>query len=160
MKTLTEPIRLTFRCPKCGHRWESATDGDCPKCEPVEVLPPLEKRCEHTPGPWKHNATKPFTDFTGKKHHGLASAVWANEETPICTTSFSVGKYNEVDPQTQHANARLIAAAPDLLLALQAMLEAAADVEANWERGDLAEAVSGLCFDAEQARAAIAKATE
>lgn len=31
MNPLTEPIRLTFRCPKCGHRWESASDGDCPK---------------------------------------------------------------------------------------------------------------------------------
>jgi hypothetical protein len=70
----------------------------------------------YTPGPWNANNIK-------DDPNDLACAVWAADgHTPICTTSFSVGRYNEVGPRTRHANARLIAAAPQLLAALKALL--------------------------------------
>lgn len=84
---------------------------------------------QHTPGPWQHNATKPFTDIAGKSHDGLARAVWAGD-VPICTTAFSVGKYGEQPPEVNDANARLIAAAPELLNYLCGVME-------HIERGEL-----------------------
>jgi len=90
----------------------------------------------HTPGPWKHNAI-PSRQGDPLKF-SLACAVWAND-VPVCTTRFGVGKWLETDAQTQDANARLIAAAPDLLEACKRLLageatltgESAGDVE-NW----------------------------
>jgi hypothetical protein len=70
----------------------------------------------HTPGPWKANGIEPFTDYKGVYHNGLACAVWsADGETPIATCAFSVGRYNEATEETQDANARLIAEAPEML---------------------------------------------
>jgi hypothetical protein len=59
---------------------------------------------KHTPGPWKQGSTHPENVSAG-------SAL-------VCTT-LSRGRFND----EQKANARLIAAAPDLLEALQTMLK-------------------------------------
>lgn len=70
----------------------------------------------HTPGPWDSNET-------GKAGDELACAVWTKAGyTPICTTDFRVGKYQPVTPTEQHANCRLIAAAPELLATLEGIL--------------------------------------
>ena len=70
----------------------------------------------HTPGPWESNET-------GAAGDELACAVWTKAGyTPICTTDFRVGKYKPCTPREQHANARLIAAAPELLEALETIV--------------------------------------
>ncbi len=64
--------------------------------------------------------------------------------------------YGSVGDETASANARLIAAAPDLLVAcktLQALIRARAD---RWS--DSAAEIDGAIQQIEQARAAIAKA--
>jgi len=64
----------------------------------------------HTPGPWKVYGTRSRT-------------VWG--EKAICTVH---GTRNDIDEQ-RDANARLIAAAPDMLTALHEALEFAEDQE-------------------------------
>ena len=92
---------------------------------------------KHTPGPWKVEQR-----FSGNRFiHS------DNSQSPICGVSF-VGIGIEVDESK--ANADLIAAAPELLEAADAAIDAIAD-----ERADAAykaEVVAML-------RAAIAKAT-
>ena len=94
----------------------------------------------HTPGPWeaKHREGTDGdyrTEVFSAKHGGIATCDW---------TPKNLG--NGVTATYREANARLIAAAPDLLAALQAI--------AKTECASLAlEYVQGI------ARAAIAKAT-
>jgi hypothetical protein len=70
---------------------------------------------EHTPGPWIPSASR----------------VNANNDESICWIAPLVG--HDVCGDREIANARLIAAAPDLLAACRAVVE-------RWESGDLAEA--------------------
>jgi hypothetical protein len=90
----------------------------------------------HTPGPWKHRNGNTYFDKMGTlmtadlvvaPDHTWLAAVWQNDSV-----------------RTQEANARLIAAAPDLLAALMRLVDAGAPGETLQARG--------------QARAAIAKA--
>lgn len=92
---------------------------------------------KHTPGPWllNHNTnwkTNPFSVTVRK--YGVHSTTVANIPTRMT-----------IPPQEQQANARLIAAAPDLLEALQAIIGHDAHLLNHWR--------------VETARAAIAKAT-
>lgn len=98
----------------------------------------------HTPGPWKASGTKalgysevvaPGSDF----HQGHLVA--------IINTRYGVryGVTERMPREQTDANARLIAAAPDLLEACRMVVD-------RWEEGDLAEAVRAC-------DAAIAKAT-
>jgi hypothetical protein len=57
------------------------------------------------------------------------------------------------------ANARLMAAAPDLLDILKSQTDAAQAVIDSWEKGDLAGSVTALTDSVAPARDAIAKAT-
>lgn len=76
---------------------------------------------KHTPGPWKANGL-PNTPKTDDFHY--ACAVWtANGETPICFTGGAPGRYLDEPKEMQDANARLIAAAPELLAALTGLTE-------------------------------------
>jgi hypothetical protein len=80
----------------------------------------------HTPGPWIYEYS-PWTAQDGKEIpafevHGTEKVCDTNENRPA---------------EEQEANARLIAAAPDLL-------EAAELVIVRWSEGDLAEAVRFL----------------
>jgi hypothetical protein len=75
----------------------------------------------HTKEEWQYNEnfnwkTHPFSISARKR--GVHSAVIAN--IPVRAT---------IPPQEQRANARLIATAPELLEALQAMLDVCYDVE-------------------------------
>lgn len=54
------------------------------------------------------------------------------------------------------ANARLIAAAPTMLEALQNIEDAATLIEERWSEGDLADAVRSLMVDRDSIRALIA----
>lgn len=109
-----------MRCGICG----KLSNGEHWDCDDLcfACAAPEKTKTTHTPGPWQHNAIKPFTDFDGKHHDGLACAVWANGKVPIARTDFSVGKYHETSPEVQDANARLIASAPELLDALEELL--------------------------------------
>ena len=64
----------------------------------------------HTPGPWD--------GYVGK-HSGSPSALIAHSESMVVVARLFPF---EVDEPTMNANARLIAAAPDLLEALEAMV--------------------------------------
>ena len=73
----------------------------------------------HTPTPWNANNIK-------DDPNDLACAVWDKSgDIPICTGSFSVGKYNEVDAQTKHDNMLFIAQAVN---AHEAMIKALDDL--------------------------------
>ena len=82
---------------------------------------------KHTPGPW-------YATTMGKA--GWVDVFAHGVDIPIASTRH----------QDQEANARLIAAAPELLEALQSVLDNCLDSE-------------GLCTAHAKARAAIAKAT-
>lgn len=94
----------------------------------------------HTPGPWRvlHAQLKPGgINYigVGTKTFGVCSVEWATERTQ--------------DAVTQIANARLIAAAPDLLAALQ-----------RWEQYARDNAYSDEdCTFLTATRAALSKAT-
>ena len=90
----------------------------------------------HTPGPWFFNDDNDH--ITSELREGKA-------EIAICETGWS-----EPFESEQQANARLIAAAPELLEALQAMFAATADTEIHGVAGS----------PLELARYAIAKATQ
>lgn len=96
---------------------------------------------KHTPGPWRVEIDD------------SPDAAWAWQWPTIVSDEYEVvgteGLYGDLE--TDMANARLIAAAPELLVALQLMVDRFLDTEGSygvWEN----EAI-------EAARAAIAKAT-
>lgn len=98
---------------------------------------------KHTPGPWSANFTRLSGlaigfHITDKKHGSLR---------PICE---AYDKTGAMDPDEIDANARLIAAAPELLNALQVLLSL------HDARVDTADAWN---ISMEEARSAIAKAT-
>lgn len=98
---------------------------------------------QHTPGPWFHAHRKGNdgmfrTEVFSEQHGGVAACDW----TPKHCGNGVTATYRE-------ANARLIAAAPDLLDALQSLV----DMDVSYQRGPrVEEAVN-------KARYAIAKAT-
>ena len=123
-----------------------------PIADPSELALPLDDatraKMKHTPGPWQSN------DYTADGRLVLACAVWTRDSnTPIATTRFQIGKYAEKDRVIQHANARLIAAAPDLLAALQDCITD----EGATARKSHARAMQRLAYISEIARAAIRK---
>lgn len=93
---------------------------------------------KYTPGPWR------YVGFGGT--HVLARNGRCIADAP---------QPNGMDPEEGFANARLIASAPELLEALEALLESAisANASLNWATGLNDEPAS---FN--QARAAISKA--
>lgn len=102
---------------------------------------------QHTPGPWTYQYNPWHSDHAGEIP---AFEIFGGEK--ICDT-------NEHMPRDQQeANACLIAAAPDLLVVLEAQTGAAKAVIDSWESGDLAGAVRGLDACIEASRAAIAEA--
>lgn len=106
---------------------------------------------KHTPGPWHASGTKVF---------GL-DAITSEQDHPrhlICMIPHAVDPKNNPD---QVANARLIAAAPNLLEALQFMYEAVSEIRSEeWPVKGLGIGVSPSHLDAllRKAEAAIEKA--
>ena len=96
---------------------------------------PIAKTARHTPGPW--HATAEYIRDENDGMIGEATNLWANVKTPI---------------GERLANAQLMAAAPELLAALRALLATNSCREATYNSNvGLAEAV-------DVARAAIANA--
>ena len=107
---------------------------------------------KHTPGPWHVDPKAPeesfFEDVSILRHDGLAVAVAVHN--------------GDIIPPEPEANARLIAAAPELLLALHELLEAYSkpDERLCCDGRDCGCMGSTVHQQAEHyARAAIAKAT-
>ncbi|HCK4463466.1 TPA: hypothetical protein N0H24_006107 [Pseudomonas aeruginosa] len=96
---------------------------------------------KHTPGPWKVGTPGPNGCYTVGTQGGLMTAMIAHS---IC----------EPDQiETANANARLMAAAPEMLGALQ-------HIEEYWNRDSNEQAMTdALWHIIETAQAAIAKAT-
>lgn len=109
----------------------------------------------HTPGPWS----------ACNKFSGVTLSNWRVSEgdsTPGVEAGIAIMSGGRSD-ETEQANARLIAAAPELLESLQSLekrLTAAANAfYATGTRKALMEALGGWKDDITPARAAIAKAT-
>ena len=106
----------------------------------------------HTPGPWHIGQEQNYSVDRFKRN-----AEWArirNAENGLVATVESVhpkGKRQSKDFDIEAANAALIAAAPDLLAALRALV---AHDAAEDERADLSPSI-----ELQQARTAIARAT-
>lgn len=101
----------------------------------------------HTPGPWT------IEKSTRTDHHIIAGRRW------IATASNHDFHPTQEENERTIANAHLIAAAPDLLAALQTaenVLRYAAQESAGRVRREI---VGGWLHHADQCRAAIAKAT-
>lgn len=94
---------------------------------------------QHTPGPWTHEGQG---DITGIENDPVDGWVGKVDLAHV---------YLRTVPGRTEANARLIAAAPDLLTALTGLLA----LDADHQRGADDE---GVCIEVRQARAAIAKA--
>lgn len=93
---------------------------------------------KHTPGPWRYIPAEPEFKFK--------PAVQRGNEGGFCVSGLS--------PEREAADARLIAAAPELLEALK---EIAADYADRFDLDD-PSTNPGIKFTIKQARAAIAKA--
>ena len=88
---------------------------------------------KHTPGPWFVDYMHNYDEIVGPKQEGIAqTGVWRTSEK-----------------EEQHANARLIAASPEILAALTTLLIGCESAGHD----------AGISWAKEQARAAIAKAT-
>jgi hypothetical protein len=85
------------------------------------------KTVAHTPGPWESS----WQFIVAPDPNGIQPDIYIAE---IVETD---DEGRAAAPEQQRANAHLIAAAPELL-------EAAEEVIANWETGDLAQAVRAL----------------
>jgi len=112
---------------------------------------------KHTPGPWK---LEPYDSCLAGEDFQWGG-IWAG---PVMLDGINYGQppHTPIKPETlerMEADARLIAAAPDLLEALQ---EATSALEWRWERvANRAAPVHETAIQEayNQARAAIAKAT-
>ena len=93
----------------------------------------------HTSGPWTHEGQG---DITGIENDPASGCVGKVDVACV---------YLRTVPGKTEANARLIAAAPDLLTALTGLLALDADHQRGADDDD-------VCIEVRQARAAIAKA--
>ncbi len=109
---------------------------------------------EHSPGSWR-------------KVHADRTLIFAGRgETPIATIHLPQAQSAEEAKAIQQANARLIAAAPELLKALTELLEMGPECNPQWPAFDALpecpaghEYECGACRVKRIARDAIAKAT-
>lgn len=103
-------------------------------------------KAKHLPGPWAQTRTKYLVRFSASSH---SEGPW-HFFAKVCVRIKGEGK----DDETGLANARLIAAAPELLEALEMIADTLQDSNGGFAVGE------GSTKDAwETARAAIAKAT-
>lgn len=73
----------------------------------------------HTPGPWQQGPTKTTVSMSGYDVHAIP--ISGNGSAIGCVYAGAVGRPRNVD--VEYANARLIAAAPELLAALRRATE-------------------------------------
>lgn len=100
-----------------------------------------EPKTTFTPGPWRASP------------QGIGGHVWIRSDDGDFIASVPKG-----DNDPQKANARLIAAAPDLYAAGEAICAAAAEVEAMLEAGEAAPDDSAMWEAIAKMRAALRRA--
>lgn len=107
-----------------------------------------EQTTQHTPGPWRYDPVDGHIYAT-------------SEASPLPAPARVCDPHaDDIDIDEREANARLIAAAPDLLAALRDIYRAARSRDATMgDQIDLFEARRELRESCERARAAIAAAT-
>lgn len=108
------------------------------------ALEPFMPKVEHTPGPW---SVVPYGD-------GDSLVIHSDSNSRVCFMA-TPGSFSRDFPKIE-ANARLIAAAPDLLEALLVIFDG---VEDEGGPEDSAVMLPLTCGEIAKARAAIAKAT-
>ena len=107
-----------------------------------------DKKAKHTPGPWRIDIVGRHVGIRcGEAFHAGGTLAGGDRWITEVVCSFDV---HEMSNETSRANARLIAAAPDLLEALKLMMD---EHKAHWG-ADLD------CYICRSAHAAIARATE
>jgi hypothetical protein len=105
----------------------------------------MKMNAQHTPGPWR--ATAWGETISIDSPHGNYSG--------IARLNFSGNADYGIPPQLETANARLIAAAPDMLEALESLFEECAMVHKHWGEGNNTEKAAAAIS---KAQAAIRKA--
>ena len=85
------------------------------------------KQMKHTPGPWRIMRAVDYTGDTESRYNPILSIESADGKTVYYTDS---GYF-----QPNEADARLIAAAPDLLEALEGLYEQCAMMHKHWGEG-------------------------
>jgi hypothetical protein len=100
----------------------------------------------HTPGPWKTGHSDPWS----VEHDRYGNLAWIGIKAKRKVVAIAMTAGRHENPEYQ-ANARLIAAAPDLLAALQGLLSACDRFAERWAYDDEGKAL------ADAARAAIAR---
>jgi hypothetical protein len=78
------------------------------------VKDPNEHALDHTPGPWEISKVRETTELLIGGLHGSSVVARIEEEAPSSWETGGIGGVAE-----SHENAKLIAAAPDLLLTLR-----------------------------------------
>lgn len=106
---------------------------------------------KHTPGPWEVEGPMGAEIGLSVVQAGLKTYEWEFIAMACQSTAGDerMGRQRFISPEEQEANARLIAAAPELLNALKEILETDFSQESSW---DYSEGIKDV------ARAAIAKA--
>ncbi len=87
----------------------------------------------HTPGPWRTDSIGTDRIWILDEQSNYLAEIVAKDECGFA-----------VPTDQQQANAHLMAAAPELFDHLKNIVEMAHSVSANWESGDLADAVRNL----------------
>lgn len=123
----------------------------------------------HTPGPWRITQAWSSTQLSGGFGVEAPTPEGPGYPTPAATGYYAMAyppPHGRDKMAEQEANARLIAAAPDLLVALKSLIEfaehAEVTIEGEWGGGrTLAqmEASGTLSDEIVAARCAVAKAT-
>ena len=106
---------------------------------------------KHTPGPWTIKEDKGFTFQDGEVDYGgyQINAPDVEQLAYVWRSNFRLGTDQVFGAMEAEGNAKLIAAAPELLEALRLLLADVADYPA-WQRP---------CLAVDKANAAVAKAT-
>ena len=77
---------------------------------------------DHTPGPW---------GYTGRSETGHVDSIYIYSKSPECKRQTCVGEVymDDAEPQSTEANARLIAAAPEMVSLLEDYEEAVSEMK-------------------------------
>jgi hypothetical protein len=114
---------------------------------PLVTIPSTPMPTQHTPGPWEIVQDAPLNP---KARFNIGSRIPSGFATYVCTVKT---EKHLIRDGKEEANARLIAAAPELLSALQSLLEKAVALDQSPTHEGL-----NNCDALAKARAAIAKA--
>lgn len=104
---------------------------------------------KHTEGPWTYTKfAQSAEDLELMKKHGIEPTLLCNNEGQAivmagdyrvalvdCHTKFKRGNGHKTECAVREANARLIAAAPELLAALEGLIEGVAALDAKHVKG-------------------------